>query len=285
MSMEQMLDDFERIAVRCRRTAKKVEDLLLTFKSLPPETALEGLTNLGRETDEALQEVRERVVPKIQAIQSRRGVDLSVRLRCTSIVTQANSLYSQALRIKAKTVLSESLGDNGQWNNDDVFSKLEPLRQYVVALASLPDGIVALSAVAEDLALVAAHFRVQLAFEPKQATPTVVHHSHHGDIVESKYATNIHGSTVGGIALGDHGQVHGSVGSPLESSRATASDGNETDLTSLRSSEATVQSSQAEVPARKLLHDAADVKTTRVSRTKSAGKKKTKTGRPNLKLR
>jgi hypothetical protein len=219
MSLQQIIDDFQRAAQRCRSTADKIEDFLFATKAQAPEVMAEALMQLGRETDDLLRDLREHVGSNAEAMHHRDDVPPVVRFKCGEIARESKKgLFSREARRELDTRISKEFRLQQLDGNHRVFAAMAPILEALGAMGGLADAAARLPSLADNLADVAGHFRVKYALEPLKETPPQTVNTHHSNISN----VNVHGATLGALNVGDGGQLNGTVSFHVDGPKSTS---------------------------------------------------------------
>jgi hypothetical protein len=232
--MQEILDEIERTADRCKVASSSVKESFLRVLGAadPAEEIAALLVRLveskyaakdfdrldrrarteaiqiekpAREAIQVFDHVRERILPRLDAV-LKSEKDFTVLLKQSSVrgrVSRDHSLEIKAKMLEMVTKQTQAGGQNLDLRVLVVVNSLsEVLYGSILAIVTLPD-------LGEDLAYIAGYLKAKIATAPQ---PPETGKVHVGDlVVGAKYTSTITGSTVGAVAQGDHAPTLGTV--------------------------------------------------------------------------
>jgi hypothetical protein len=207
--------EIEQAGKRCKQAADHVAESAL--KVLP--TVVNGelapaLKALGQPAKDAAQafELARDMVPKIEAIlESYPDRTIDSKLLFLRGSTENRPRYMQAQLLN--DLMSQSRSGQDVLNSEAVASGIE----FAEVSSGLVSAFISLGEIGDYLCAIADRLKViHQHLKPKPEAPPAPSH-HIGDIVTHKYTSNITGSNVGAVGIGDQTRVEGSVnvGAPV----------------------------------------------------------------------
>jgi hypothetical protein len=219
--MWEFFEEIERAAEACKKAAANVKDscfnVFTEASSFPEfqdaldradflEQRLEAIKPLAQEAVHAVDLVHERIVPRIEAIQTIESVH---KIALELIAIRAALNRSEKLQSGITKQLTEGMGNQPPEQALRAFKVglllREVARGVAIGFLILPDLSRRLSAVAGTLKVKYHHTK------PKEEPNRLVPQQIAGDLVMAKYTSNVTGSNVGALAVGDHAHAQGTV--------------------------------------------------------------------------
>lgn len=228
--MDQILDEIERAADRCKTAASSLKEAFFSvvgasdpsphieafFNALlaagDPEKRVASLVQPAKEAVRAFEHVRERIVPRIDAMLQNEE-DFGVRLKRASVRGATKRDELMGIRVKLLEQMSKQAKPSGHPSDLRMFAAVNSLAEVLYGCML---AVLVLPELGEDVAYIAGFLKVKHALQPKETNDTVSQNVHHyGDLITggAKYTSTITGSNVGAVAQGNHTSANGTASS------------------------------------------------------------------------
>jgi hypothetical protein len=197
--MHTVLTEIERVAERCTNAASSVRELL---RKAPHGNTPEAVMDCAREAERAFRQLCDETLPQLDAIAV---IDTDSRLRSRLerlhriAVSQPANLARDHLTAQAKAAYGPAM-------------QAPPVRELIGVMSDCVEGLfcaVELMDAAEQVQYLARYLRTKHALSGSGSVADKI--QLRDVIVGSNFTTNVTGSTIGAVAVGDHATTSGTV--------------------------------------------------------------------------